>query len=641
MLILKRMWRTMLAIMIIGFLMPIGQFSVDAASMTLYRVYQNDKPLKEFAKESQAIAYAKYYSYSHVEKISNREWIWHNFPKYKVYIDGVSQTKLEFATLAEAKKAASSHINAYVRDLEDIGWAYENFANYQLYQGDKTYDNWQFYSLEAAQKEAKKWTNAHIINVNTKQWTWDNLTAAMVKEQREGKAKYSIYKDGELAAGSKAYAFLKDAIEAANKLSNSEVINTDTRKSVHQNLLNYEVYSQGKIVKHHSTLDAAVKTAKGLYSAEVKQGSKLLWSSVQYLSVYQGDRLVKSFHSLNGALAYAKSLSNSSIQNQDGRKLWSTAKDFVYMGWNGSSSTTTIQSHISNTQGLDIDSPTWYYVDNATGALNSNVNAALVTEMKAKGIDIIPLVHNQFDKELTSKFLADAKAQDRFIQALIDSLITIKVKGLNLDFENVAASDRNAFTSFVEKLTNAAHAKKLTVSIDLMRGDVRWNHQTAYDHEAIGRIVDTVIIMAYDEHWTGSDTAGSVGGIDWVEEGIKQYLEYGIPRNKLILGIPFYSREWRIDSNGKLVDNRTVLMKDIDSVIASNKATRTFDEKAGQYKYTYQKDGYTHVFWAETTDSVLARVGLAKKYDLAGVAAWRLGYEDSSLWEAMLKMKEQ
>lgn len=641
MVILKRMWRSMLLCLLVAVLLPVGHFTADAASMTQYRVYQNDKPLKEFARVSQAIAYAKYYSYSHVEKISNREWVWHNLPKYKVYINGESSSKLEYATLTEAKKAASSHINAYVRDLEGIGWAYENFANYVLYQGDKTYDHWQFYSLDDAKKEAKKWTNAHIMNVNSKQWVWDNLTASMIKEQRDATAKYSIYKDGELAAGSKSYAFLKDAIEAANKLSNSEVINTATGKSVHQNLLNFEVYSQGKLVKLHSTLDAAVKTAKGLYAAEVKQDDKLLWSSVHYLSVYQGEKLIKSFHSINGALAYAKNYSNSYIMNQDGRKLWSSSKNFVFMGWNGSSSVTTIKSHISNTQGLDIDSPTWYYVDNENGAMNSNVSAALVNEMKAQGIDIIPLVHNQFDKELTTKFLADEKAQDRFIKELIDSLVSIKVKGLNLDFENLAASDRNQFTSFVQKLTKAAHAKKLTVSIDLMRGDVRWNHLTAYDYEELGKIVDTVIMMAYDEHWTGSDTPGSVGSIGWVEEGIKQYLEYGIPRSKLILGIPFYSREWRIDSNGKLVDNRAILMKDIDSVVSSNKATRTYDEKAGQYKYTYTKDGYTHVFWAETTESVLARVKLAKEYDLAGVAAWRLGYEDSSLWEAMLKVKEQ
>src|SRR5690606_41249838 len=171
------------------------------------------------------------------------------------------------------------------------------------------------------------------MNVNAKEWVWDNLTASMIKEQRDATAKYSIYKDGELAAGSKSYAFLKDAIEAANKLSNSEVINTATGKSGHQNLLNFEVYRQGKLVKLHSTLDAAVKTANGLYAAEVKQDDKLLWSSAHYLSVYQGEKLIKSFHSINGALAYAKNYSNSYLMTQDGRQLWSSPKTLVFMGW--------------------------------------------------------------------------------------------------------------------------------------------------------------------------------------------------------------------------------------------------------------------------------------------------------------------
>src|SRR5690606_14188579 len=112
-------------------------------------------------------------------------------------------------------------------------------------------------------------------------------------------SKYVIYVNGEPAKNAKTYSFLKDAIEAANKLSNSEVINSQTGKSVHQNLLIYEVYSQGSLVKKHSTLDAAVKTAKSHFASEVKLNDGLLWSSVHYLSVYQGDKLLKQFHSLN------------------------------------------------------------------------------------------------------------------------------------------------------------------------------------------------------------------------------------------------------------------------------------------------------------------------------------------------------
>lgn len=638
---LKRLGTLLLAMLLLSLLLLPLQQTVEAASMTQYRVYQNDKPLKEFVTQNQAIAYAKYYSYSHVEKISNREWVWHNFPGFKVYIDGASSSKLEFASLEEAKKTASAHINSYVRELQNAGWAYENFANYIVYQGDKTMDGWQFFNLEDAKKEARKWTNAHIIDVSSKAWVWDNLSEKMVKEQRAQTGNYVIYVNGEPAGNGKAYSFLKDAIEAANKLSNSEVINTATNKSVHQNLLIYEVYSQQKLTKKHSTLDAAVKTAKSLPTAEVKLGSQLLWSNVPNLSVYQGEKLLKQFHSLSSALSYAKYYSNSSIQNADGRKLWSAAKNFIYMGWNGSSSVSTVQSHVSNTQGLNITSPTWYTLEDASGKLNDSSNAALVAELAAKGVEVVPLVHNQFNKEMTSQFLADQQAQQLFIDSVIKSLVTIKAKGVNLDFESIAASDRQAFTSFVEQFTTAAHAKKLTVSIDVLRGDVRWNHLTAYDYEALGKIVDYVIVMAYDEHWSGSTEAGSVSSLNWTEEGIKQQLEYGIPRSKLILGVPFYSREWIFDNTGKLIGNRTLLMKDIATRVAENNATAVYDEQAGQYRYTYKQGDNTVTFWAETTDTVLARVALAKKYDLAGVAAWRLGYEDAAVWEAMLKIKEQ
>ncbi|MNE41068.1 Glycosyl hydrolases family 18 [compost metagenome] len=145
--------------------------------------------------------------------------------------------------------------------------------------------------------------------------------------------------------------------------------------------------------------------------------------------------------------------------------------------------------------------------------------------------------------------------------------------------------------------------------------------------------------MAYDEHWSGSTTPGSVAGLTWAEEGVKQFLSYGIPRSKLMLGIPFYVREWKLDSSGKMVSNRAVYMKEVPALIESTNATGILDSASGQMKYTYEKDGFTYMFWAETEETVKARINIAKAYDLAGVAAWRLGYESSDLWTMMLRMK--
>lgn len=80
----------------------------------------------------------------------------------------------------------------------------------------------------------------------------------------------------------------------------------------------------------------------------------------------------------------------------------------------------------------------------------------------------------------------------------------------------------------------------------------------AYDHEKLAHIADYIMIMAYDQYYSGSATPGSVAGLQWAEEGIKEFLSYGIPRDKLIMGIPFYVREWKLDSSGKGVSNRAV-----------------------------------------------------------------------------------
>ena len=165
-----------------------------------------------------------------------------------MYIDGKSTTKLEYSSLAAAKNYAATQTNSYVRDLENVGWAYENYANYQLYQGDNTYNNWSFYNLnDAKKKEATKWTNSHIIDLNSNQWIWDNISEVNRKTMKSATPVYMITIDGEQVAQSKTYSFLKEAIMASNKVSNSQVYNSTTQKVVHSNIASYQVYTQGKL----------------------------------------------------------------------------------------------------------------------------------------------------------------------------------------------------------------------------------------------------------------------------------------------------------------------------------------------------------------------------------------------------------
>ncbi|CAM4406258.1 spore germination protein YaaH [Paenibacillus endophyticus] len=630
------------------FLLLFSQYVLHAASdltiaavsqMTKYRVYQNDQALREFVGEAQAVAYAGKFSYSHVEKIADRTWVWDNFPRYKVYQKGLSNPKWEFASYALALSTAKKLRNVHIRDLANIGWSYHSYAKFQLFQGDNTKDAWSFASLEAAKQEAKKWGNAHIIDLASNKWIWSNLTASQIKAQRDAVAVYQLAIGGVPVQDKPIYAFLYDAITAAASIAGSEVLDSKTGKIVHSNVPAYQIAQNGKIIHAAWSLDGAVQTAKKITNAEVIYNGVVYWSGVPYLSVYQGDNPLKSFNSRESAVAYAKAYSNATIRTSDGRNIWSNAKKLAYMGWNGSASSATVLNHAANTQGLSIDSPTWFELASADGTLTDTSDLSVANALKAQGMKVMPLVHNQFNKKMTSSFLLNKAAQQKFIANLTARLVQLGASGLNLDFEEVAGSDRTAYTSFVTALSKAVHAKNMQISIDLPRGSLSWNHATAYDHAALSTVVDTIIIMAYDEHWSGSQTPGSVAGLKWAEEGIKQFLSYGIPRSKLMLGIPFYVREWKLDSQNKLVGNRAVVMKELPKLIADTNAQGIFDSESGQMKYKYAKDGFTYLFWAETETTVKARIDMAKRYDLAGVAAWRLGYESTELWTMMLRNK--
>lgn len=616
-----------------------GTASASSAShATQFRVYQNDEALKEFASEAQALAYAKSFAYSHVEKIEGRVWMWDNFPRYKVYDSGFSTDNREFRTLAEARTFAKKLRFAQIRDLQQPGWVEGTYPNYQLYQGDKTLPEWSFATIAEAKKAAKYYTNMHVMELATNQWVWDNLTAAQKTAQRSKTPVYDIIVNGE-STGSTKYAFLLDAIRASAKIAGSSVMNTATGQTVHASPAPYTLMQNGKTVRTFYSLGSAIFFAKQFAFASVVKDGSTWWTNVPYLTVTQGDRKLGQFHTRKSAVATAAAYADSVVTTESGRAIWNNKSKLLYLAWNGTSRSSTIEAQVSQTQGLDIDSPSWFELASADGTLTDSSDPALVETMRKSGIQLMPLVHNQFDSVMTSAFLRNSAAQTKFTQALIGRLVELKAAGINLDFEALAGGDRALYTAFVRNFTKAAHQKGLSVSIDLPRGDVSWNHKTAYDHAALADIVDTIMIMAYDQHWKGSDKAGSVGELRWVEDGVKQFLDYGIPRSKLMLGIPFYVREWRIDGNGKLIDNKAILMKDIPAIIQENGAKGVLDAKSGQLKYTYYKNGYKHVFWAETASTVKARIALAKKYDLAGVAIWRLGYESADLWTMMLQQK--
>ncbi|QGQ96748.1 glycoside hydrolase family 18 [Paenibacillus psychroresistens] len=626
-------------------MIPVYSHAAEAANKTtLYRVYQNDQALEEYDNLDKAKYYASTLKHSHVEEITSRKWLADNLPRYRVYQNDAPLPDGEFTSLPQAKAFAASYNHASIKDLQAPGWVWDNYPKYRLFQGEITKDTWEFASIDDAKKEAKSYLNAHIILLEDNSWVWDNLTKQQKKAQRAQTKRYQIYQS-ETTKEEWKFSYLEDAIRIAAKLDNSTivlfkpVIGGATNKIVYSNLKIYSVYQKENLVDSFVSLKNAIQFAMNYKHVSVRVGETTIWTNEASFKVMNGDELAGEFNIIAEAVAYALTVNDSLIINDINEVIWSNKSKLIYWGWNGSSSLTAIQNQLSTTIGLDIDSPSWFKLADASGKLDDASSQEAADWLFSQGFNVHPLVNNQFNAGMTTKFLADPNAQALFIQSLIDRCVELKLTGINVDFESLAGNDRDKFTAFIQNLTTYAHQKGLTVSLDLPRGSLKWNQLTAFDHIQLGGIVDYIMIMTYDQFYSGSATAGPVAGLNWVEEGIEEFLSYGIPREKIIMGIPFYVREWTLNKNGSLASNKAIYVEDIPDLLKGKSVKTTWDAAAGQNKIEYVEGGKTHVFWNENETTLLARVTLAKKLKIAGIAAWRLGYEPNSFWQTLMNEK--
>jgi spore germination protein YaaH len=622
----------------VSFSVPLGEPSGVEAKATVYRVYQKTQALQEFVTLSQAIAYAKKFSFSYVEQISTRQWAWHNFPRYRVYQRGMSAQDWQFATLQEAIREAKKWKRASVRDVTRGGWVWDNYpdANFSLFQGGLSLPTWQFRTLKEAQKEADKWKNAYIMELETNRWVWDNMRLLRPNEKSQT---FRIEQNGRIVQTYNLKT-LREAIAETNRWENSLLKSNVDDRVVYANNMPYVVSRNGKKLASFAGLRRAISYASTLQNVSIQDGGQTLWSSVGYYQVMQNKNVLAMFSTPEKAIEYAKKYASSSLVTPDGVRLWSNDKSLRVLGWHGMSNPSTIVTQIQNTQGLDWSSPTWFVLADAAGNVTDASHAQTATWLQQKGIKVMPLVHNQFNASMTTAFLADDAAQKRFITTVIDRLVALNVEGINIDFESISGKDRQRYTAFVQAFSKAAKKKKLIVSIDLPRGDASWNMRSAYDRQAIAQEVDYIALMAYDQFYRLSKSPGPVAGMSWTEGGITQLLDEGIPRKKVLLGIPYYVRVFEIDDQQQVIGTRAVLLKDVDRLLQENAATVTsaFDPTYGLLKVTYVQAGKRYVFWKEDADTVMKRIALAQKYDLAGVAVWRLGYEPGSLWQRLLRV---
>ncbi|OAS20219.1 glycosyl hydrolase family 18 protein [Paenibacillus oryzisoli] len=315
---------------------------------------------------------------------------------------------------------------------------------------------------------------------------------------------------------------------------------------------------------------------------------------------------------------------------------WKPLTGKLNMTWEHVISKNPDTSKIGEMPGLQVVSPTWFSVADSEGRISNLADASYVKWAHDRNYQVWALFSNGFDADRTTKVLANYDLRMKLIKQLLGFAQTYKLQGINIDFENVYLKDKENLVQFVREMTPFMHEMGLSVSIDVTPKSTNEMWSMFYDRPALAEVVDYMMLMAYDEYWATSPKSGSVSSLPWAERSVTALLTTDkVPPSKLVLGVPFYTRQWTEETkNGKLTaTSKTLTMEAAQTIIKDKKLTPTFLADTGQ-NYVEYKDGNKLIrIWLEDEVSMKARLALVDKYNLAGVASWRRGFEKPVIWE--------
>lgn len=308
--------------------------------------------------------------------------------------------------------------------------------------------------------------------------------------------------------------------------------------------------------------------------------------------------------------------------------------DRIVLAWQYIYETTPPAGDFIESDEITVYSPTWFTVIDAEGNMESRADMPYVEKVRELNSAVWPLVNNTFNNiEMTSAILNNPDARDNVIRQLMAYAQLYELDGFNIDFENIYLRDRDAYTQFIRELMPYAREMGLVVTVDAGVPNGSDNYSLCYDHAELSMTADYIMVMTYDQHWASSPVAGSQAQLSWVEEMINQTLELVEP-DRLILGIPFYTRIWK-EENNRVRNVMTPGMERVQEILDEKSAYVNWDEESGQYYGSYYEEGAKYMMWIEDPVSVGLKAGLSVDYDLRGVAVWQLSLGVEEAWESI------
>ena len=285
---------------------------------------------------------------------------------------------------------------------------------------------------------------------------------------------------------------------------------------------------------------------------------------------------------------------------------------------------------LATSKNVNVISPIWFVLVDNQGNLSSLADADYVNKMHAQGIQVWALVKN-FDLNTevnTTEVLSRTSSRTNLISQIISGVKAYGIDGVNLDFELVPEEAGPAYVEFIRELSVSCRKEGIVFSIDNFPPG---GYNAYYDLETQGKVADYVIIMGYNEHWVGGPEYGPVASIDFVEKGITDTIA-SVPAEKVINALPFYSILWTLSEP---TGSEAYTMTNQAEWVAQTGAQVQWDDTACQNHAAVTLDGVNYEIWLEDAQSIGVKLNVMKKYNLAGVAAWRLGQETPDIWDVI------
>lgn len=285
-------------------------------------------------------------------------------------------------------------------------------------------------------------------------------------------------------------------------------------------------------------------------------------------------------------------------------------------------------------EGVNVVSPSFFYLDKNDGTLKDNVGDAGIAYINwahSNGYKVWPMIANaEAGIKITSTILNSYTKRQELIESIVQKCAQYDIDGINVDFENIYEADKDKYSRFIIELMPRMLEMGMVTSVDVTAPDGDPNWSLCFDRNVLGDVADYLVFMAYDQYGTSSTKPGTTAGLNWVETSLKKIIDYDqVDTQKIILGMPFYTRQWTVTADGQIKDRTVVSMMNIK---IPNNVEKQWDDTLKQYYIEYASGKNTVKMWIEDGTSIKEKVSLVSKYNLGGTSCWRKDMETSNVW---------